>query len=508
MSFLAPWYILAGVAAVSLPILFHMLRRTPRGRQPFSSLMFLQPSPPRLTRRSRLENWPLLLLRALLLIMLALAFGRPFLRQAWELLLPVAPGERVVVLLDSSASMRRGDLWSQAKSRAQEVIDNLQPEDQAALYTFDLDPRGIVSLEQWQAAQPAARPELIRSELAGLQPTWSATRLDRALTTAVEMLEQEPRSGETSRPVRARRIVLISDLQTGSHLDALQSYEWPPDVRVTVENLNIASPSNASVQWVQSASSETATLDAERPRVRISNAAGSQQEQFQLSWKSQTGNSPPSTAESLQIYVPPGQSRVMRGPKLPAGRQAGQLQLTGDSHDFDNALWLVPLRSEQVVVGYMGDDQATDTQGLLYYLQRAFPPTFGRSVRVQSVAEATGGDLLELEQSPLVVVSEAKGKIDWLQKKLQHGQTVLWVLEDVQHVAELGQLLQRPQLTAEETSTDGYAMLSDMKRDHPLFTPFADPRFGDFTKIHIWHHRHLSLDSLAPPTPTNETPAA
>ena len=71
MSFLAPFY-LAGLLAISLPLVFHLIRRTPRGRTVFSSLMFLQPSPPRLTRRSRLDQLLLLLLRALILTLLAL----------------------------------------------------------------------------------------------------------------------------------------------------------------------------------------------------------------------------------------------------------------------------------------------------------------------------------------------------------------------------------------------------------------------------------------------------
>ena len=62
MSFLTPLYIL-GLAAISLPVLFHLIRRTPKGVQPFSSLMFVKPTPPRLTRRSRLDQLLLLLLR-------------------------------------------------------------------------------------------------------------------------------------------------------------------------------------------------------------------------------------------------------------------------------------------------------------------------------------------------------------------------------------------------------------------------------------------------------------
>ena len=86
MSFLTPLYIL-GLAAISLPILFHLIRRTPRGRKAFSSLMFLSASPPRLTRRSRLDNLLLLLLRALAIGLLALGFSRPFFREAVNLTL-------------------------------------------------------------------------------------------------------------------------------------------------------------------------------------------------------------------------------------------------------------------------------------------------------------------------------------------------------------------------------------------------------------------------------------
>ena len=116
MSFLTPLYIL-GALAVGLPILFHLIQRRPRGEQMFSSLMFLSPSPPRLTRRSRLDHLLLLLLRASILILIAMAFARPFLRdylQHTDLL----PSRRVVVLVDTSASMQRGDLWQQAVASA------------------------------------------------------------------------------------------------------------------------------------------------------------------------------------------------------------------------------------------------------------------------------------------------------------------------------------------------------------------------------------------------------
>ena len=81
MSFLTPLYIL-GMAAIAAPIVFHLIRRTPKGVVPFSTLMFVTATPPRLTRRSRVDQLLLLLLRALVVLLLALAFARPFWRQA------------------------------------------------------------------------------------------------------------------------------------------------------------------------------------------------------------------------------------------------------------------------------------------------------------------------------------------------------------------------------------------------------------------------------------------
>src|SRR6266568_402696 len=104
MNFLAPLFLLGGLA-VALPVIFHLIRRTTRERKSFSSLMFLMPSPPRLTRRSRLEHLLLLLLRCGVLCLLALGFARPFIKKA----VPPAPpsaARRLLLLVDTSASMR------------------------------------------------------------------------------------------------------------------------------------------------------------------------------------------------------------------------------------------------------------------------------------------------------------------------------------------------------------------------------------------------------------------
>ena len=108
MTPLAPLYLL-GAIAIAGPILFHLWRRTPRGRREFSTLMFLTPSPPRVTSRSRIEHWLLLLLRAGVLCLLAMAFARPLWRMATSKPEKGADEELVAVLVDTSASLRRED---------------------------------------------------------------------------------------------------------------------------------------------------------------------------------------------------------------------------------------------------------------------------------------------------------------------------------------------------------------------------------------------------------------
>src|SRR2546425_11208943 len=100
MSFLAPLF-LFGALAVAAPIVFHLIRRTSREKMPFSSLMFLMPTPPRVTRRSRLENIFLLILRCLVLCLLALGFARPFLQKPLAADPQSGQGKKIVLLVDT-----------------------------------------------------------------------------------------------------------------------------------------------------------------------------------------------------------------------------------------------------------------------------------------------------------------------------------------------------------------------------------------------------------------------
>lgn len=81
---------LAALAALALPLLLHLARRSEQRPTPFAALRWLGQRP-RPRQRLRFDDWPLLLLRLLLLALLALWLAQPVLREAR------APGRVVAV---------------------------------------------------------------------------------------------------------------------------------------------------------------------------------------------------------------------------------------------------------------------------------------------------------------------------------------------------------------------------------------------------------------------------
>src|SRR5207249_2342144 len=165
MSFLAPLFLL-GALAVALPVIFHLIRRTSREKTVFSSLMFLMATPPRVTRRSRLENIFLLILRCVVLCLLALGFARPFIHKPVQADSKTGAAKKILVLVDTSASMRRGTLWPEARSKAAELLRQALPVDQVALFTFDRQVNRVLGFDQWTAMGANERTAFANKQLA------------------------------------------------------------------------------------------------------------------------------------------------------------------------------------------------------------------------------------------------------------------------------------------------------------------------------------------------------
>ena len=496
MSFLAPFFLL-GAAAIAAPILFHLIRRTSKEKQPFSSLMFLQPSPPRVTKRSKLENLLLLLLRCLVLILLALGFSRPFVSRPTEVANDPNAGRRIVIMVDASASMKREGAWDAAKSKANELLNEAGRADRVALYTFDRTASRLMTFAEWGQLPEAERAAATSGRLADASPSWSGTRLGNALITAVEALEEADSDDTAGQGNGPREIVLISDLQRGSDRASLQAYEWPEGVGLRIEPIKAAKPTNAGIQLVAERQDSPRQKEENGPRVRISNAAESENEQFQVGWVE--GDGLEFIGAVVDAYVPPGQSRVVQLPIAPAGVKDARIRLTGDQESFDNTIWRVERKAQNVPVIYLGSESETDLDHPLFYLKRALQESKQEKVEVVQRDAQTPLAQTDLDRSRLVVIGRAvtASEAAMLKAYTANGGAALLLLRNADDAATIGGLTDGAFPKAEEAEVAQYAMLGEIDFEHPIFAPFADPRFSDFTKIRYWKYRKLDLSSLS-----------
>ena len=160
---LAPVFAVAGGLLAGVPIVLHMLRRTPAVRMPFSVVRFLSPTLPKTTKRSTIEHWPLMLLRILAVALIALAFARPFQRMAIDKATATGSADRIAVLVDASASMRRDGLRESVTAELHKVADELDAHDTLSVSAYSESMRKLVTAEEWKSTDPGNRPALIES---------------------------------------------------------------------------------------------------------------------------------------------------------------------------------------------------------------------------------------------------------------------------------------------------------------------------------------------------------
>jgi len=221
MGWLAP-ALLAGLAAIAVPIMLHLLRRERRQVMEFPSLMFLRQIPQETTSRRRLRHPLLLALRCLALALIAMAFARPFLRDRMASL-PVGDQTRdLVILLDRSYSMGEGGRWERAMAAVDSIVDEVGGQDRGAVVLFDELAEAV--------GEPTSDRDILRSELAEARPGSGATRYLPALRLAREMLV------EGGRP--RGEVVLVSDFQRAGWDGTLDELDFP--VGTVVRRVDVA----------------------------------------------------------------------------------------------------------------------------------------------------------------------------------------------------------------------------------------------------------------------------
>ena len=221
-----------------------------------------------------------------------------------------------------------------------------------------------------------------------------------------------------------RRVVLISDLAQGSRLDALGDFEWPSDVELDLKTVADTGSNAGLERLADQVEAEPGESDTSR-RVRVFNNPGSAREKFELIWSDEKGVA---AGKPIDVYVPPGESRVVRVPRPPASLPHQSLRLRGDTQGFDNTLYFADERRGEVNVVYIGTDRGDDPNGLLYYLQRVFVESPQRTVRILAHKPSETLDWDSKKAPQLVVVAaETPQNASGLGQYINQGGTVLYV---------------------------------------------------------------------------------
>jgi hypothetical protein len=146
IGFLSPLF-LAGAAAVAIPIAIHLFYRRTEPVVDFAATRYLRRAPVEQAQRRRLRELLLLALRVAALILLALAFARPYISQSAAAL--AARG--TMVLIDTSVSMSGPGQFERARALADQIVRNAAAGDVVGVMSFGA---GTTS---WRRCRPIGR---------------------------------------------------------------------------------------------------------------------------------------------------------------------------------------------------------------------------------------------------------------------------------------------------------------------------------------------------------------
>ncbi len=475
-SFLTPAFFL-GLLGLAVPILIHLTHREKREVVAFPSLMFLQKIPYRSVRRQRIRQWLLFLLRCLAIILLALAFTRPFFEREGAAASAVTGAREIVILLDRSYSMDYSDRWGRALVAARGAVDSIGPEERATLVLFS-DRAEAVN-------QPTSDKAELRAILSEVRLGSGTTRYGPALELAKKILE------ESSLP--RREVVLISDFQKVGW-EGQEEIQLPEATALMTVDLSEEETSNVSVTSV--------VLDREyrsdRERVvasaRLTNKGQGRFDDTPV--ELELGGR---RIQEKRVDLAPNSSVTVSFEPftLPEGISRGRISIGDDPLPKDNsfyfALWPGQSLSVLVVNGSQGGRQSLYLrEALAIGDQPSFDVDVVRSNRFPSDT---------LSDRSVVILNDARptneSSIQRLREFVERGGGLLVVLGSKLTRGDVpvsfAELLPGTWDRAVDRSTDWGGTLSYLDYSHEVFELFGAPHSGDFSTAKFFRYRPLDL---------------
>ncbi len=477
LTFLVPLFLL-GLAGISIPIIVHLTRRQRRHLVAFPSLMFLEKIPFQEQRRRRIQHWLLLVMRALALGLLAVAFARPFLDEPGIAAAGAAGPTEVVVLVDRSYSMGASGRWPNALDAARTVVGRLGPLDRMSLVFFS------------QGADVTLRSTSDGARLRGALDTasvgWGTTRFGPALKVAQTILEESE--------LPAGEVVLVSDFQrTGWRGD--EGVRLRAGTTLTPVSVRDADPENVRVADVSLLRRAEEGRERVTPTARLVRTGGSGVAQLEVSLELDGQR-----IQSRTLRLEPGEAAsVPFAPftvSLPHTR--GTVRVSGDALAADDARHFVLSPGAALTVAIVEGGRASRDASL--YVRRALETTGDGRFAVR-VRRGDGVRAADLDGAGVLVLNDARldgASAEMVRGFVEEGGGLLIVAgEAASWPASAAELLPGALGPVEDREPGRGGRLGHLEYDHPVFDVFASPRSGNFGVARFFRARAFTAHDSA-----------
>jgi hypothetical protein len=473
MSFLAPLFF-AGLAAIAVPIIVHLIQRERKDIIEFPSLMFIRKIPYQSVERRRIHNWPLLLLRAAAMALLVAAFARPFFEVDPVRAAAATSGAReVVILLDRSASMGYGNHWTRAQDEAKKIAGTLSGEDRATLVAFGTNVEEVV-----RATGDQGR---LQSAIGELTVTSEATRYARALRLGQSLLSRST--------LPRKEAYLISDFQKSG---------WARQEEISM-------PEGATITPVSVAELETSGLAISS--ISLARASFAKEERVTITAGVTNRSAQAVTKLPVSLEIdgrPVGTREVTVGPNasgavtfdtvtVAESNMRGTIRAGTDALPKDNVFHFVLSPSRPVSVLVIAGEAAPQNSNL--YLTTALgigttPPFITEVVTVSRVTSKhfEGRSAVILNDSTAVPTATS----ELLKRFVEQGGGLLMAVGQRSPFGDNAPLVPGKLGAPIERSGNKGGTLGFLDYSHPVFEPFKDPRNGNFANVRFFGYRALT----------------
>jgi hypothetical protein len=498
----------AGGVAAGVPILVHLLNKRRFKRVPWGAMMFLRASLSRVSRRIRMENFLLLLLRILIIAAIVAAFMRPYVKTKFTLFGGQSK-TAMVILIDGSLSMqyeRDGKMnLEHAKQAAKDLVNSLKKGDSVSIFV-------ITDRTEPVAENPIWDFKRAEDGIDSIKPSFKRADFVHAVDTAVRHLPK------LKNP--AKEIFVITDLQQSGWspdkldywrevvkpLSVTKDYPQPPPIKIVdisegkTENTAITSvsyePRTVGVNRDVSIIYQAWNYGKSARAVRVTPTVGAFERP--LLAKSPMVEAERSVTDSIPLkFDTPGKHAVV-------------LRAEDDEMKADNVRYLVVnvLKDVPVLVAD-GAPSLQPFKGETDFLGAALSPRLSTQIGGETLALAKPRIVrvpefqnTNLSEYPVVILANVSNldaaKTTELERYVEEGGGLLIFPGDLTDMQYFNTLLYRDgkgilpgaivETEGDDKDREKYVNIGGPPYSHPALKQFNDPSKGDLTigRIRKW----------------------